>query len=192
VIGCGALAKELLDVARINRLDNLTIECLPGILHNTPAEIPGAVKARIERARDDFDRIFVGYADCGTGGLLDEVLQQEGIDRLPGAHCYEFFAGSAAFHEMQDAEIGTLYLTDYLVKHFDLFIWSGLGLDRHPQLRDEYFRNYTRLMYLAQVEDPDLVDAARTCADRLGLAFETRLVGYGELEPALTALGRSA
>lgn len=189
VIGCGALARELLDVVRVNDLSNVTIECLPGILHNSPSKIPAAVKARIDRARPDYDTIFVGYADCGTGGLLDALIEEEQVERLPGAHCYEFFAGSKVFADLQDAEPGTLYLTDYLVKHFDLFVWQGLGLDRYPQLRDDYFGNYTRVVYLAQVDDPVLVAKAEICASRLGLNFETRLVGYGEMEPALIALG---
>lgn len=189
VIGCGALARELLDVVKINDLANITIECLPGILHNTPSKIPAAVKERIDRARPHYDTIFVGYADCGTGGLLDALIESEGVERLPGAHCYEFFAGAASFAAMHDAQPGTLYLTDYLVKHFDLFVWKGLGLDRYPQLLDDYFGNYTRVMYLAQVEDPVLVIKARECAERLGLEFEVSFAGYGELEPALLALG---
>ncbi len=190
IIGCGALARELLEIVRLNRLDDVTVECLPASLHNTPRKIAGAVADRIAAALPHYDRILVGYADCGTGGELDRVLP-DGVERLPGAHCYEFFAGAARFAEMHDAEPGTFYVTDYLVRHFDRIVIAGLGLDRHPELRDAYFGNYRRLVYLAQVDDPALVVRAQAAADRLGLSLEHVRAGYGELEPALVAL-RSA
>jgi hypothetical protein len=189
VLGCGALAKELLDVVARNRIPNIRVECLPAILHNTPEKIPGAVRERLERA-SDHDEVFVAYGDCGTGGHLDRVLEEFGVERLPGAHCYQFFAGAEAFDVMHDEEPGTLYLTDYLARHFDRIVWRGLGLDRHPELLDDYFGNYTRVVYLAQIEDPDLESRAREAAERIGLRFERRDVGYGDMEPALLEIGR--
>lgn len=189
VLGCGALAKELLDVVGRNGIRNMRVECLPAILHNTPEKIPGAVRERLERA-SEYDEVFVAYGDCGTGGLLDSVLEEFGAERLPGAHCYQFFAGLDVFETMHEEEPGTLYLTDYLARHFDRVIWRGLGLDRHPELLDDYFANYTRLIYLAQTSAPDLEEQAREAAGRLGLRFERRRVGYGVLEPALIEIGR--
>jgi hypothetical protein len=187
VIACGALARELLDVLRLNQLEWVDVECLPAKLHNTPQAITAAVEERLDRARGRYQRVFVGYADCGTGGELDRMLARRGVDRLPGAHCYEFFAGSALFTSVQEADPATFYLTDYLAKHFQRLVWEGLGLDRWPQLRDEYFRNYRRLVYLSQSDRPDLVEKARRAADRLGLAFEHLPVGYGDFAPALVA-----
>lgn len=189
VVGCGALARELLDVIRINRLENVTIECLPAILHNRPDRIPDAVRSRIETATD-YDTIFVAYGDCGTGGRLDAVLDDLGVERLPGAHCYEFFTGIDAFADLQEEEIGTLYVTDYLARHFERIVWRGLGLDRHPELLADYFGNYTRLVHLAQTDDPERDRQARAAAAMLGLRFESRLVGYGDLEPAIVSLTR--
>ena len=188
VIACGALARELIDIVTLNRLDSVTVECLPARLHNRPAEIPGAVSDRIARARGRFDRIFVGYADCGTGGRLDSVLEAEGVERLPGAHCYEFLATTPVFESIHDADPRTFYLTDYLVRHFDRIVVGGLGLHRHPQLRDDYFGNYRRVMHLAQHDDTSLEASGRQAAERLGLAYERRVVGYGALETSLVAL----
>lgn len=187
VIGCGALARELLEVVRGNRLPGVRVECLPAILHNRPEKIPEAVRARIEAA-GDHERVFVAYGDCGTGGRLDEVLEQYGVERLPGAHCYQFYAGQERFQAMQEEELGTLYLTDYLARHFDRLIWQGLGLDRHPELASDYFGNYTRVVYLAQTDDPALTERAEAAARRLGLNFEKSLVGLGDMEPALLRL----
>ncbi|MDP9495418.1 MAG: DUF1638 domain-containing protein [Actinomycetota bacterium] len=185
VIACGALAKEMLDVVKLNSLDWVDVECLPARLHNTPQLIPAAVEERLDSALGRYRNVFVGYADCGTGGMLDKVLEARGVERLPGAHCYEFFATSGDFAAMHDQEPGTFYLTDFLVKHFERLVWNGLGLDRWPQLRDDYFGNYKRLVYLSQVESPDLVDRARAAAARLGLDFEHEAVGYGEMATTL-------
>lgn len=187
VIGCGALARELLDVVRMNQMRNVEVECLPAILHNRPEQIPEAVRSRIE-STTGYDTVYVAYGDCGTGGRLDAVLDELGVERLPGAHCYQFFAGIAEFDEIQTQEIGTLYLTDYLARHFDRLIWRGLGLDRHPELLADYFSHYTRVLHLAQTDDGQRESDARAAADRLGLRYERRLVGYGELEPALVRL----
>lgn len=187
VIGCGALARELLDVVKQNNLDNIRVECLPAILHNSPDKIPGAVRAKLESAAS-YDKVFVAYGDCGTGGRLDSVLEEFGVERLEGAHCYAFFAGLEQFEKLQNEELGSLYLTDYLARHFDRLIWRGLGLDRWPELRDDYFSHYKRVVYLAQTDDPSRTADAQHAADRLGLGFERRMVGYGEMEPTLVSI----
>ncbi|CAN5831982.1 DUF1638 domain-containing protein [soil metagenome] len=179
------MARELLDIVSRNRLVGIDVTCLPAKYHNTPSLIPDAVEERILAQRQDYEHIFVAYGDCGTGGLLDVVLERHGVERLAGAHCYEFLAGASRFADLHDAEPTTFYLTDFLVRHFDRLVWKGLGLDRWPQLRDDYFGNYTRVVYLAQVHDPDLVARAAEAADRLGLAFVHEQVGYGDLEPVL-------
>ena len=193
VIGCGALARELVELTRRAGLPAMDLTCLPASLHNRPEQIPARVAARIRRARrDGYDRIFVAYADCGTGGLLDTVLDEEGVARLEGAHCYEVYAGRAAFAALHDEEPGTFYLTDYLVRNFDRLVVRGLGIDRHPELLQIYFGNYRRLVYLAQVEDADLATRAQAAADRLGLTFERRLVGLGELATSLAMFAKAA
>lgn len=184
VIGCGALAKELLDVVRANRLDNIRVECLPAILHNHPERIPDAVRSKLEGSIG-YQSVFVAYGDCGTGGRLDAVIEEFGVERLPGAHCYQFFAGLELFDSLHEQEPGTLYLTDYLARHFERLIWKGLGLDRWPSLVEDYFANYRRLVHLAQTDDPIRTAEAKDAAQRLGLAYERRFVGYGEMEPTL-------
>jgi len=172
LIACGALAREFVELKRLNNWTHLKIQCLPAELHNRPEKIPAAVRAEIEDKRADFEQIFVAYADCGTGGLLDKVLSEYGIDRLSGAHCYEFFAGSAAFHDLVEAELGTFYLTDFLTRHFDRLIKEGLGLDAHPQLMPMYFGNYKRLVYLSQSDSPELAAMAEQYARYLGLDYQ--------------------
>lgn len=190
VLACGALARELQSIISVNDLEGLTVEYLPARLHNTPDQIPALVDERLTLAAGNHATRFVAYADCGTGGLLDAVLERHGVERLPGAHCYEFFAGSRLFAALHDAEPGTFYLTDYLTRHFDRLVWSGLGIDRHPQLKDMYFGNYRRLIYLSQIHDAGLVAEAREAAGRLGLDFEHHHVGLGELEPAVVSITR--
>ncbi len=192
VLACGALVKELQALVATNGLDSLTIECLPAELHARPAEIPDAVASRLERRIAEYDRVLVGYADCGTAGRLDEVCERFDVERLPGEHCYQFFAGTEAFNELQDDEPGTFYLTDFLARHFDLLVLRMLGLDRHPELMSMYFGNYTRLIYLSQLDAPDLLERAKQAAEHLGLRFEHRPTGYGELEGALVHFTRSA
>jgi uncharacterized protein DUF1638 len=193
VIGCGALARELVELTRRAGLPPVDLTCLPASLHNRPERIPAAVAARIRRARaEGYDRIFVAYADCGTGGLLDRVLEAEGVPRLEGAHCYEVYAGRAAFAALSDDEPGTFYLTDFLVRNFDRLVIRGLGLDRHPELLPIYFGNYRRLVYLAQGEDAELTTRARAAAGRLGLSFQGRSSGLGELAPAIRAFTATA
>ncbi len=185
IIACGALAHEIVALCRANGWSHMDVQCLPAELHNRPQKIPHAVREKIRHNRGRYRSMFVAYADCGTGGLLDAVLREEGVERIAGAHCYEFFAGSAAFAALSDAEPGTFYLTDFLLTHFDRLIVRGLGIDRHPELMPMYFGNYRRLVYLAQVESPAKVLAAQSAADRLGLNFECRVTGYGELEHSL-------
>ena len=155
----------------------MEFQCLPAELHNTPDKIPAAVISRIERERENFEQIFVAYADCGTGGLLDKALQGTGVDRIPGAHCYEFLAGSGVFHELSEEEPGSFYLTDFLVRHFDRLVVRGLGLDRQPQLMPVYFGNYRRIVYLAQTESAELQAMAQSQADFLGLDYHFRFSG---------------
>jgi hypothetical protein len=189
VIACGALAHEIVALQRLNDWQHLEVTCLPAELHNRPEKIPAAVRDKIRQHKGRHASIFVAYADCGTGGLLDRVLQEEGVQRIPGAHCYEFFAGSAAFAELADAEPGTFYLTDFLAWHFERLVLQGLGIDRHPELMPMYFGNYKRLVYLSQMESPERLADAQAAARRLGLEFEHRVTGYGELEHSLRRAG---
>ena len=185
VIACGALAHEIIALRRANGWNHLEVRCLPAELHNRPAQIPAAVRGAIRAARDHYRSIFVAYADCGTGGLLDDVLREEGVERIPGAHCYEFFATAPVFADLAEAEPGTFYLTDFLLRHFERLVIRGLGLDRHPELFPAYFGNYRKLVYLAQSPLPEAESLARAIAVRMGLAFEYRATGYGSLETSL-------
>ncbi len=188
LIACGALAREVLALIALNGWTHLDLECLPAKLHNTPDRIPEAVraKARAARARG-YGAVMALYADCGAGGRLDAVCAEEGIERIPGPHCYAFFDGLAAFEARAEAEIGAFYLTDFLARQFDALVWRGLGLDRHPELHEMYFAHYDRLVYLAQTEDPMLDVRAERAADMLGLRYERRFTGYGDLATALSA-----
>jgi hypothetical protein len=188
VIACGALAREIVALKRANHWAALDVTCLPAELHNRPEQIPAAVRAAIRENRSRYPAIFVAYADCGTGGRLDGVLQEEGVERLPGAHCYEFFATSTLFHALAAAEPGTFYLTDFLLRHFERLVTQGLGLDRHPELADQYFRHYRRLTYLAQTRNEAALEQARAIAVRMNLEFEYRFTGYGELAVRLGRL----
>jgi hypothetical protein len=185
LIACGALAREVKVLRNLSGLDHVEIHCLPAELHNTPQEIPTAVRTKLETAAGRYDEVFVAYADCGTGGRLDAVLAEYGVERLPGAHCYEFLAGAEAFAAQHAAEPGTFYLTDFLVRHFDRLVVRGLGLDRHPELLSDYFGNYRRVLYLAQTQSSELEARARSCAERLELEFAAHFTGLGPLERAL-------
>jgi len=187
VIACGALAHEITALRRASGWDRLDVRCLPAELHNRPEKIPAAVRSLIHSSRDRYRSIFVAYADCGTGGALDEVLREEGIERIPGAHCYEFFATAPLFAALAEAEPGTFYLTDFLLRHFERLVIRGLGLDRHPELFGAYFGNYRKLVYLAQAPNLKSQEQARAIAARMGLEFEYRETGYGTLATALAA-----
>ena len=190
VIACGALAREIVDLIRVNAWRGMSVTCLPAIWHNTPAKISEGVRAKIRTAkRDGIERVLVAYGDCGTGGLLDKVLEEEGAERIGGPHCYAFYSGVDDFLRQADDDPTCFYLTDYLARHFDRLIIEGLGIDRHPELLPEYFGNYTKVVYLAQTEDAALVERARAAARRLGLYFEYRFTGYGELGDFLRRAG---
>jgi len=188
VIACGALAREIAALRRMNQWTALDVRCLPAELHNRPERIAAAVRDQIHAQREHYQTIFVAYGDCGTGGQLDAVLREEGVERLPGAHCYEFFAGSHTFQELSETEPGTFYLTDFLIRHFDRLVTRGLGLDRHPELAGEYFRHYRKLVYLAQTRAPAAIERAKQIAQRMGFEFEHRFTGYGGLGQHLSAL----
>ena len=191
IIACGALAKELHTIRRANNWRHIRIKCLDPRLHNRPALIPERLRVELAKARGCYQRIFVAYADCGTYGEIDRVLADEpGVERLPGLHCYEFFAGSTLFRRLAHEEPGTFYLTDFLVRHFDRFVLGALMLDRHPELIASFFGNYGRVVYLSQTRDAELVAAARRAAATLGLEFHHRHSGYGGLAPAFADFPR--
>jgi hypothetical protein len=181
LIGCGALAREVLALIELNGWRHMKLACLPAKLHNRPERIPAAVRAKIRAGRRRYERILVLYGDCGTGGELDRVLAEEGVERIEGPHCYAFYRGIDRFLAEAEAEPGCFYLTDYLVRHFERLVIEGLGLDRHPELLPLYFGNYTKLVYLAQTTDSGLEQAAKAAALRLGLAYEHRATGFGGL-----------
>ena len=182
IIACGAIAHETIAVLKLSGLDQVSVTCLPPELHNRPERIPEAVRDKIREARGRYRKLFVGYGDCGTGGQLDRVLAEEKVERIEGAHCYEFLAGAEQFKALADEEPGSFYLTDFLAHQFDRLVWRGLGLDRHPQLREAYFGNYRRLIYLSQRRDATLEFKAREAAERLGLEFHRRHTGYDNLQ----------
>ena len=184
VLACGALAREILAL-REGPLGAFDVTCLPASLHNRPERIAEAVRAKIRAHRGRYDEILCLYGDCGTGGELDRVLEEEGVRRIEGAHCYAFYAGEEAFAALAEEEPGTFFLTDFLARHFDTLVISGLGLDRFPQLRDDYFGNYRRVVHLAQFDDPDIAAKAKAAADRLGLAYERRFTGLGGIRAFL-------
>lgn len=181
LLACGALAHEILAIKRINGWQHMDLTCLPAKLHLYPDRIPDAVAAAVEKHRDDYAEIFVVYADCGTGGLLQARCAELGVSMIEGPHCYSFFEGNDNF-AAHDDEITAFYLTDFLVKQFDAFVWKPMGLDRHPELRDIIFGNYTKLVYQAQTDDRMLDEKAEDCARRLGLSYERRFTGYGDLQ----------
>jgi hypothetical protein len=186
LIVCGALAREVLALKEMHGWD-LDILGLPVLLHNNPERIPPAVSSRIKQAKQKYRRLFVVYGDCGTSGTLDKLMASEGVQRIPGPHCYEMYA-DGTFEQLMDEQPGTFFLTDYLVGSFDHLVLEGLGIDRNPSLRDDYFKNYTRVVYLAQRDDPALKEKAQWAADQLGLPLEIKQTGYGLLEKRLIEL----
>ena len=184
LLACGALAREILAVKESNGWDHMTLACLPAILHNTPDKIVPAVREAVAKHKENFDKIFVVYADCGTGGLLKVACDEMGVEMVEGPHCYSFYDGNAAFAARE--EVTSFFLTDFLCRQFDAFVTKPLGLDRHPELRDIYFGNYEKLVYQAQRRDSALEEKAKVCAEFLGLEYEYRYTGYGDLETALT------
>jgi len=186
VIACGALARDIVALKRQHGWQHLDLVCLDASLHNRPDEIPARLEAAVRKHRGDYRTIYVAFSDCGTTGGIDRVIAAEGVERLPGAHCYEVFAGRARFEALAAQEPGSFYLTDFLARHFVRLVVAPLGLDRHPELRDAYFGHYRRLVYLAQAPDPELVARARAAAETLQLDFVHMPVGYGLLESCLT------
>ena len=194
VIACGALASDLRAVlARLGLDDAVDVTYLPAPHHSRPERIVPAIREQMAKDDDGERPILFGYGDCGTGGHLDLLLDEIGgrASRLPGDHCYEFMAGTARFHELHDAEPGTFYLTDFLAKHFEPLVWVALGLDRHPELRDAYFGNYTRVVLLSQTNDASVLAAGRNAAEMLALEFEHLHVGRGQFAEAVSvSLGK--
>ena len=188
LIACGALAHEVLALKRMNGWDHMDLQCLPANLHLYPDKITAEVARVVTATRADYQQVFVLYADCGTGGLLFDKCKELGVEMLQGPHCYSFFEGNEGFLERSETEFTAFYLTDFLVRQFDAFVWRPMGLDRHPQLRDMYFGNYTKLVYQAQTNDPALDAKAEDCARRLGLAYERRFTGYGDLAVEMTRM----
>lgn len=185
LIACGALAREIVDLTEQNRWNGFDIQCLPAKWHNTPQHIVPGVRDKIRASRGKYDKIYVLYGDCGTGGLLDTMLVEEGVERIDGPHCYAFFTGNADFAAKAEDDFTSFYLTDYLARHFDKLIWEGLGLHKYPELRDSYFGNYTKIIFLAQTADIELEAKAKAAAEKLGLDYEYRFTGYGELATEL-------
>lgn len=192
LLACGALARELIAIRDANGWTQMDLHCLPADLHLYPQKIPDAVEAAVQKHRDAYDQIIVVYADCGTGGLLQARCDALGVQMIPGPHCYAFFDGLTAFEARQEDEFTAFYLTDFLVRQFDAFVWRAMGFDRHPELIQMMFGNYDRLIYLAQTEDPALDAKAAEAADRLGLRFERRATGYGDLPAILAKAGQRA
>jgi hypothetical protein len=188
VIACGALAREIGAIVEANGLDHIELTCLPAIWHNRPEKIAPGIRNLIRENRERYKRIAVAYAECGTRGALDRVCAEEGVERIPGPHCYAFYSGTAAFLAQDDADMDAFYLTDFIARQFESFVIEPLGLDRHPELRDTYFGNYRRLVYLAQTEDAELEQKARQAAERLGLEYEKRMTGMGDLAQFMRAV----
>jgi hypothetical protein len=188
IIACGAIAREILALKDLNGWEHMDLTCLPAIYHVYPEKITGAVEAAVAKHRAHYETIFIAYADCGTGGLLEAACKDLGVEMIAGPHCYSFFEGNAAFADKAEDEFTAFYLTDFLVRQFEAFVIRPMGLDRHPELREMYFGNYEKLVYQAQTDDPDLTEKARLCAARLGLTFERRFTGYGDLQTALEAI----
>lgn len=187
LLACGALGREIVDLIERNRWTAFDLQCLPAKWHNTPDKIVPALREKIAEAKPRYQSVFVLYGDCGTGGRIDALLAEEGIERLEGPHCYAFFSGNEAFARTAEEDVTAFFLTDYLARHFDKLIWEGLGMDRHPELLPLYFGNYTKIVFLAQTRNEDLAKKAMEAAKRLGLAYEYRYTGYGELERDLKA-----
>ena len=185
LLACGALAHEVLAVIRANGWSHLVLQCLPAKLHLYPSKITAEVARVVLAERANYAAIHVLYADCGTGGLLQEKCKELGVDMISGPHCYSFFEGNDVFLPRTETEFTAFYLTDFLVRQFDAFVWKPMGFDRHPELIAMMFAHYTKLVYQAQTEDAALSAKAEDCARRLGLAYERRFTGYGDLVPFL-------
>ncbi|WP_413844127.1 DUF1638 domain-containing protein [Tateyamaria sp.] len=191
LIACGALAREILDLKAANGWDHMDLTCLPAKLHLYPEKITDEVRKAVAKHRASYDDVFVVYADCGTGGLLEAACKDLGVKVVAGPHCYSFFEGNERFASLSESEFTAFYLTDFLVRQFEAFILKPMGLDRHPELRDMYFGNYDTLVYQAQTDDPALTEKAKRAAETLGLKFERRFTGYGDLQTTLAQVSSS-
>jgi hypothetical protein len=186
IIACGAIAREVIAIKEMNGLDHIDLQCLPAIWHVTPNKIVPGLREKIAEARaEGYRRIYIGYAECGTQGELDKLCEQEGIERIVGPHCYAFFTGTDKFLAECEEEFTAFYLTDLITRQFEAFVIEPLKLDKHPELRDMVFGNYTKIVYLAQTRDETLEKKARWAADYLKLDYEYRFTGYGDLTAAL-------
>lgn len=193
VIACGMIAREVLAVKEQLKLDHLDLTCLPAEFHFYPDRIAPAMDKAIEKAKaDGYSNIFVGYADCGTGGLLDRVLEKHGVERMAGPHCFAFYQGMEAYAKVADDDMMSFYMTDFLCRQFDAFFMKPLGLDKHPELINDYFGNYEKLVYIAQTDDPELDKVAEKAAKLLGLVYERRSTGYGDLTGELARVAAHA
>jgi len=192
VIACGMIAREIMAVNDQLGLDHIDLKCLPADYHHHPEKIAPAMDKAIRQAREEgYENVFAGYADCGTRGELDKVCTRHGVSRIEGPHCFSFYMGNQTFAEADGAYLTTFFITDFLARHFDTFLKRPLGLDRHPELLETYFGNYTTALYLAQTDDPELDKKAREAAEYLGLDYERRITGYGDLFPALENLAKN-
>jgi hypothetical protein len=189
IIACGALAREILALIKLNKWTHMALTCLPANYHLYPDKITDAVEAAVLKHRPNYTQIFIAYADCGTGGLLLDKCKELGVEMIKGPHCYSFFEGNDVFAKTTEDEITAFYLTDFLVNQFDAFVWKPMGLDRHPELLEMYFGNYTKLVYQAQINDPKLDAKALEVSEKMGLPLERRFTGYGDLEVALADIG---
>ena len=189
ILACGALSKEISTLIRINNWSHLEIKYLPAILHNSPEKITAELRNILLNSQANFSKIFIGFADCGTGGKIDSLIEEFGLKRLPGAHCYEFYSGSKLFEKIMEDEPGTFFLTDFLVRTFEKLVWQGLMIDKKPELLNIFFKNYKKVMYLAQTDNINLQRKAKNISKLLKLEYEYRLVGYGQLEHSLSYLG---
>ena len=191
LIACGALGREIIQLIELNNWRYFDVTCLPAKWHNTPDLIPEGVRQKIREGKDKYHKIYVLYADCGTGGLLDKVLEEEGgVERIGGPHCYSFFQGNDLAIAREDEDMRSFFLTDYLAQHFDKLIWEGFGIDRRPDMVEFVFGNYEKVVYLAQAPTEALKAKAEAAADKLGLAYEYRETGYGDLASFMRSAGQ--
>ena len=188
IIACGALAKEIVELQRLNNWTHIDLRCIPAQIHNYPKKIAGLVEEKIIAAKKEGRKIFVAFADCGTGGQLDSLIEHHKVERLPGAHCYEFYASTPVFNELMNEELGTFFLTDFLARHFESLILEGMGINKYPELKEMYFANYKKLTYLSQSQNPELLERAKKAAECLNLSFEHRPTGFGDLAKTLTTV----
>jgi len=192
VIACGAIAREIHQIKLLNGWQHMELQAIDASLHFKPVKIAPAVRDKLERAKGKYEKIYVAFADCGTYGELDRVLSDYSVERLPGLHCYATFAGQVQFEQYQDSDPGTFYLTDFLVRHFERFVVKALKFDVHPELKQQFFGNYTKALYLAQTSSPALQKKAQDIAEYLELEYLETHTGYGELVPELTAFMEDA